>query len=39
MMKQHLRGQLFHSIEDVQTEVKKWLRAQGAFFSMQDLTN
>jgi phage-related protein len=32
MMKQHLRGQRFHSIEDVQNEVKKWLRAQDAFF-------
>jgi hypothetical protein len=24
---EHLRGQLFHSNEDVQNEVKKWLRA------------
>jgi transposase len=27
-MKKHLRGQLFNSNEDVQNEVKKWLRAQ-----------
>jgi histone-lysine N-methyltransferase SETMAR len=38
-MKNHLRGQCFHSNEDVQNEVKEWLRAQDAFFSMKDLTN
>jgi transposase len=39
-MKKHLRGQRFHSNEDVQNEVKKWLRAQDEFFfSMKDLTN
>jgi histone-lysine N-methyltransferase SETMAR len=38
-MKKHLRGQLFHSNEDVQNEARKWLRAQDAFFSMKDLTN
>jgi transposase len=37
-MKKHLRGQRFHSSEDVQNEVKKWLRAQDALF-MKDLTN
>jgi transposase len=31
-MKKHLRGQRFHFIEDVQNEVKKWLRAQDEFF-------
>jgi hypothetical protein len=31
-MKKHLRGQSFHSNEDVQNEVKKWLRAQDTFF-------
>jgi histone-lysine N-methyltransferase SETMAR len=31
-MKKHLRGQRFHSNEDVQNEVKEWLRAQNAFF-------
>jgi histone-lysine N-methyltransferase SETMAR len=31
-MKKHLRGQRFHSSEDVQNEVKKWLCAQDAFF-------
>jgi transposase len=31
-MKKHLRGQRFHSNEGVQNEVKKWLRAQDAFF-------
>jgi hypothetical protein len=31
-MKKHLRGQRFHSNEDIQNEVKKWLRAQDAFF-------
>jgi hypothetical protein len=31
-MKKHLRGQRFHTSEDVQNEVKKWLRTQGAFF-------
>jgi transposase len=31
-MKKHARGQGFHSNEDVQTEVKKWLLAQNAFF-------
>jgi histone-lysine N-methyltransferase SETMAR len=31
-MKKHLRGQRFHSNEDVQNEVKKWLRAQDAIF-------
>jgi transposase len=31
-MKKHLRGQRFHSNEDVQNEVKKWLHAQDAFF-------
>jgi hypothetical protein len=39
MMKKHLRGQRFHSNEDVLNEVKKWLCAQDAFFSMKDLTN
>jgi histone-lysine N-methyltransferase SETMAR len=38
-MKEHLRGQLFHSNEDVQNEVKKWLRAQDAFYFMKDLTH
>jgi transposase len=38
-MKKHLRGQRFHSSEDVQNEVKKWLHFQDAFFSMKDLTN
>jgi hypothetical protein len=38
-MKKHVRGQRFHFNEDVQNEVKKWLRAQDAFFSMKDLTN
>jgi hypothetical protein len=38
-MKKHLRGQRFHSNEDVQNEVKKWLCAQDTFFSMKDLTN
>jgi hypothetical protein len=38
-MEKHLRGQRFHSIEDVQNEVKKWLLAQDAFFSMKDLKN
>jgi hypothetical protein len=38
-MEKHLRGQRFHSSEDVQNEVKKWLRAQDKFFSMKDLTN
>jgi hypothetical protein len=37
--KKHFRGQRFHSNEDVQNEVKKWLRAQDAFFSMKDLIN
>jgi hypothetical protein len=31
-MKKHLRGQRFQSIEDVRNEIKKWLRAQDAFF-------
>jgi transposase len=31
-IKSTLRGQLFHSNEDVQNEVKKWLRAQDVFF-------
>jgi transposase len=31
-MKNHLRGQRFHSNEDVQNEVKKWFRAQDVFF-------
>jgi histone-lysine N-methyltransferase SETMAR len=31
-IKKHLRGQRFHSDEDVQNKVKKWLRAQDAFF-------
>jgi hypothetical protein len=31
-MKKYLRGQRFHSNEDVKNEVKKWLRAQDAFF-------
>jgi transposase len=31
-MKKHLRGQRFHTSEDVQNEVKKWLRTQDAFF-------
>jgi transposase len=30
-MKKHLRGQRFHSNEDIQNEVKKWLRAQTHF--------
>jgi hypothetical protein len=38
-MKKHLRGQSFHSNEDVQNEVKKWLRAEDTFFSMKALTN
>jgi hypothetical protein len=38
-MKKNLRGQHFHSNEDVQNEVKKWLRAQDAFFFVKDLTN
>jgi transposase len=38
-MKRHLGGQRFHANEDVQNEVKKWLRAQDAFFSMKGLTN
>jgi hypothetical protein len=39
-MKKHLRCQRFHSNEDVQNEVKKWLRAQDEiFFSMKNLTN
>jgi transposase len=38
-VKKHLRGQLFHSNEDVQNEVKKWSQAQDAFLSMKDLTN
>jgi hypothetical protein len=38
-MKKHLWGQRFHSNEDVQSKVKKCLRAQDAFFSMRDLTN
>jgi transposase len=38
--KNHLRGQRFHSNEDVQNEVEKWLRAQDAFFfSVKDFTN
>jgi histone-lysine N-methyltransferase SETMAR len=37
--KKHLRGQRFHSTEDVQNEAKKWLRAQDDIFSMKDLTN
>jgi hypothetical protein len=32
-MKKHLRGQHFHSNEDVQNEVKKWLRVQDVFFN------
>jgi histone-lysine N-methyltransferase SETMAR len=35
-MKKHLRGQRFHSNEDVQNEIKKWLLAQDTFFSMKD---
>jgi transposase len=31
-MKKHLTGQRFHSNENVQNEVKKWLRAQDALF-------
>jgi histone-lysine N-methyltransferase SETMAR len=31
-IKKQLRGQRFHSDENVQNEVKKWLRAQDAFF-------
>jgi hypothetical protein len=31
-MKKQLRGQRFHSNEDVQNEIKKWLCAQDAFF-------
>jgi hypothetical protein len=38
-MKKHLRGQRFHSNEDVQNEAKKWLCAEDAFFSMKELTN
>jgi hypothetical protein len=38
-MKMHLRGQCFHSNEDVQNEVKKWLHAKDTFFSIKDLTN
>jgi hypothetical protein len=39
-MRNHLTGQCFHSIEDVQNEVKKWLCAQVAFFfSMKGLIN
>jgi hypothetical protein len=38
-MKKHVRGQRFHSNEDVRNEVKKWLRAQDVFFSVKDLTN
>jgi histone-lysine N-methyltransferase SETMAR len=32
-MNKYLRGQRFHSSEDVQNEVKKLLRAQDVFFS------
>jgi hypothetical protein len=38
-MRKHLRVQCFHSSEDVQNKVKKWLHAQDAFFSMKDITN
>jgi hypothetical protein len=37
--KKHLKSQLFQSNEDVQNEVKKWLRAQVAIFPMKDLIN
>jgi hypothetical protein len=36
-MKKHLRGQCFHSNEDVQNEVKKWLHAQDTFFFYKGL--
>jgi hypothetical protein len=36
-MEKHLRGQCFHSSEDVQNEVKKWLRAQDTFFFYEGL--
>jgi transposase len=38
-MKEHLRGLRFNSIEDVQNEVKKWLRAQDEFFFYEGLDN
>jgi transposase len=38
-MKKQLRGQRFHSNEDVQNEIKKWLCAQDALFSGKDVTN
>jgi hypothetical protein len=38
-MKKHLKSRHFHSNEDVQNEVKKWLRAQVAIFPMKDLKN
>jgi transposase len=31
-MKKHIRGQRFHSNEDAENKVKKWLHAQDAFF-------
>jgi hypothetical protein len=34
-MKKILRSQRFHSNEDVQNEVKKWLRAQDVFFFLR----
>jgi hypothetical protein len=36
-MKMHLRVQSFHTIEDVQNEVKEWLHAEDAFFSYEGL--
>jgi transposase len=36
-MKKHLRGQRFHSSEDVQNEVKKWFGAQDAIFFYEGL--
>jgi transposase len=36
-MKKHLRGQRFHSSEDVQNEVKEWLHAQDAFLFYEGL--
>jgi transposase len=38
-MKKHLRGQHFHSNEDIKNEIKKWLCVQDVFFSMKDFTN
>jgi len=36
-MTKHLRGQQFHSSEDVQNEVKKWLHAQDPLFVCEGL--